>query len=295
MSNSKKTVKSEFSDMYGDGKNLNVGKNKTTNKLLNNIPNTNLNTNEITRNNIENSRDNIGNTSSVNMGSRKNRESSFNSKNTDSETEKMLERKESLSLPAVGLPNSVSSSISPFRTIYIALIVIIILIIGLLFFYRDMFVHFFENIFKPKDNEHNINSAKAANAAASTSQNTSAKVDNTSKKVDNTAAKVDVTSAKVESTSAKIDDLDKKVDKLINKNTCSSGSSGSSGPGISTLNNKLNNISPYKEANVTSDGFCYIGYDNGQRECVDVYAGDVCMSGEIFPSLDICINPKLRP
>ena len=56
-----------------------------------------------------------------------------------------------------------------------------------------------------------------------------------------------------------------------------------------------NNISPYKEANVTENGYCYIGYDNGQRECVDVYAGDVCMSGEIFPSLDICINPKLRP
>ena len=57
----------------------------------------------------------------------------------------------------------------------------------------------------------------------------------------------------------------------------------------------MNNISPYKQANVSADGYCYIGYDDGQRECVDVYAGDVCMSGEIFPSLDVCINPKLRP
>ena len=64
---------------------------------------------------------------------------------------------------------------------------------------------------------------------------------------------------------------------------------------VTELNNKLNHISPYKEASVTSDGFCYIGYDDGQRECVQVYPGDVCMSGEIFPSLDICINPKLRP
>jgi archaellum component FlaC len=117
--------------------------------------------------------------------------------------------------------------------------------------------------------------------------NTSAKVDNTSAKVDDASAKVDVTTAKVESTSAKIDILDKKVDTLINSKSC--------GPSnLNTLNNKINDVSPYKEANVTADGFCYIGYDNGQRECVDVYAGDICMSGEIFPSLDICINPKMR-
>ena len=87
---------------------------------------------------------------------------------------------------------------------------------------------------------------------------------------------------------SKIDDIEKKVNTL-------ESTSHSHDPAVKTLNNKLNNISPYKEANVTSDGFCYIGYDDGQRECVDVYAGDVCMSGEIFPSLDICINPKMRP
>jgi hypothetical protein len=87
---------------------------------------------------------------------------------------------------------------------------------------------------------------------------------------------------------SKIDNIDKKVNDLESK-------SHSHDPAVKTLNNKLNNISPYKEANVTSDGFCYIGYDDGQRECVDVYQGDVCMSGEIFSSLDICINPKLRP
>ena len=43
MSNSKKTVKGEYSNMYGNGKNLNIGKNKTTNELSNNIKNSNLN------------------------------------------------------------------------------------------------------------------------------------------------------------------------------------------------------------------------------------------------------------
>jgi len=41
-------------------------------------------------------------------------------------------------------------------------------------------------------------------------------------------------------------------------------------------------------------GFCYIGEDRGFRSCIDVGEGDVCMSGDIFPTQAICINPNLR-
>lgn len=41
-------------------------------------------------------------------------------------------------------------------------------------------------------------------------------------------------------------------------------------------------------------GYCYIGSDNNYRTCVQVYPSDICMSGDIFPSMDICINPSLR-
>ncbi len=41
-------------------------------------------------------------------------------------------------------------------------------------------------------------------------------------------------------------------------------------------------------------GFCYIGEDRGFRSCISVGEGDVCMSGDIFPSHAVCINPKLR-
>ena len=41
-------------------------------------------------------------------------------------------------------------------------------------------------------------------------------------------------------------------------------------------------------------GYCYIGEDRGFRSCINVKEGDVCMSGEIFPSQEICINPSLR-
>lgn len=41
-------------------------------------------------------------------------------------------------------------------------------------------------------------------------------------------------------------------------------------------------------------GFCYIGEDRGFRSCIEVGENDTCMSGDIFPTEDICINPSLR-
>jgi hypothetical protein len=41
-------------------------------------------------------------------------------------------------------------------------------------------------------------------------------------------------------------------------------------------------------------GWCYIGEDRGIRSCIKVDEQDMCMSGDIFPSNDICVNPTLR-
>ena len=41
-------------------------------------------------------------------------------------------------------------------------------------------------------------------------------------------------------------------------------------------------------------GYCLVGEDRGIRSCVKVGEGDTCMSGNIFPSKDVCINPSLR-
>ena len=66
--------------------------------------------------------------------------------------------------------------------------------------------------------------------------------------------------------------------------------------GINELNNKINSITSYKDnQKVKEDGFCYIGYEHGQRECTNVFDGDICMSGQVFPKMDICIHPRLRP
>ena len=41
-------------------------------------------------------------------------------------------------------------------------------------------------------------------------------------------------------------------------------------------------------------GFCYIGEDRGFRTCEEVGVNDTCMSGDIFPTRDVCVNPTLR-
>jgi ABC-type Na+ efflux pump permease subunit len=42
-------------------------------------------------------------------------------------------------------------------------------------------------------------------------------------------------------------------------------------------------------------GWCFIGEDRGFRSCAKVGVNDKCMSGDIFPSHEICVNPSLRP
>lgn len=41
-------------------------------------------------------------------------------------------------------------------------------------------------------------------------------------------------------------------------------------------------------------GWCFIGEDRGHRSCALVNEDDQCMSGDIFPSQELCINPSLR-
>jgi hypothetical protein len=68
-----------------------------------------------------------------------------------------------------------------------------------------------------------------------------------------------------------------------------------------TLNAALQNASasqgqsyPVPTQSAGKSGWCYTGMDQGFRNCAPVGANDICMSGDIFPSQDICINPNLR-
>jgi len=46
---------------------------------------------------------------------------------------------------------------------------------------------------------------------------------------------------------------------------------------------------------VSKSGYCYVGEDRGFRSCIEVGESTKCMSGEIFPTMDVCVNPRLRP
>jgi len=41
-------------------------------------------------------------------------------------------------------------------------------------------------------------------------------------------------------------------------------------------------------------GWCYIGEDQGIRTCSEIGVNDVCMSGDVFPTQAVCMNPNLR-
>jgi hypothetical protein len=41
-------------------------------------------------------------------------------------------------------------------------------------------------------------------------------------------------------------------------------------------------------------GWCFVGEDRGFRSCAQVGVNDDCMSGDIFPNQELCINPNLR-
>lgn len=44
----------------------------------------------------------------------------------------------------------------------------------------------------------------------------------------------------------------------------------------------------------SKSGYCYIGEDRGFRSCIEVSQDMKCMSGDIFPTRDVCVNPRLR-
>jgi len=65
-----------------------------------------------------------------------------------------------------------------------------------------------------------------------------------------------------------------------------------SGSGQYTADNATSSIQSSKTA--SKSGWCFIGEDRGFRSCIQVGENDMCMSGDIFPSQDICVNPTLR-
>ena len=137
---------------------------------------------------------------------------------------------------------------------------------------------------------------------------------------------IDTASKDINYVSSSVDKIAEKVlDPIIQKTSTLKGVSFNDGPSASasmqpsnnTENNSLNRAINRQQAlegglskgpNYNADdsastiqktsgksGWCYIGNDNGTRTCARVGENQMCMSGDIFPTSEICVNPNLRP
>lgn len=72
---------------------------------------------------------------------------------------------------------------------------------------------------------------------------------------------------------------------------------------LENASQKKNDSSGYKANDAYSSvqtvkakaGWCFVGEERGFRNCVEVGENDKCLSGDIFPTNQVCINPRLRP
>ena len=60
---------------------------------------------------------------------------------------------------------------------------------------------------------------------------------------------------------------------------------------------KNNNKEPVPNESIQTgkSGWCFIGEEAGIRTCSEIGVNDMCMSGDIFPTQAVCMNPNLRP
>ena len=84
---------------------------------------------------------------------------------------------------------------------------------------------------------------------------------------------------------------DNALSRALNDATDEQDNTGESSVGYSA-DDSYSSIQASKGSGKT--GWCYIGEERNTRSCIQVGETDKCMSGDIFPSQEICVNPNLR-
>lgn len=100
--------------------------------------------------------------------------------------------------------------------------------------------------------------------------------------------KLDESQKKDKNETSPIENIMKEKGKYVpklNKSDISKKKSGNIQADISTESD----IQQSKKGN-----YCYIGTDRTYRTCVKMGEEDTCMSKQVFPTLQLCINPNLR-
>ena len=68
---------------------------------------------------------------------------------------------------------------------------------------------------------------------------------------------------------------------------------------IKNINNVIDEVeeifkSSHGDLEMNKKKYCYVGNLGGKRSCAEINESDKCISGDVFPSEQICINPNLR-
>lgn len=252
--------------MYGNNKPLQS--NKTTNNLLKNI----------TVNNAEGENSNA------------NKNNSTRIKNLIEQSEKESNKYSKVILPEVTTPSSFGFGGVLLLTAFLTIVMMIL-------YFRDSIIKYFTDL---KNNIYRDISQSNSPIYKSLED----KYDDLMKQVINQTNENNENNQKMQSQNIHLDNVIKDKEREIeelnktlnqkdeeNQMKQSEIDNGS----IGQVNNKLSEMCKFKNnTRVLKDGYCYIGYDLGKRECTDVYAGDICMSGKIFPTMAQCQNPSLR-
>ncbi len=53
-------------------------------------------------------------------------------------------------------------------------------------------------------------------------------------------------------------------------------------------------LSSHDDLKQKKQSYCYVGNQTGKRYCAEIKESDKCISGDIFPTESLCVNPNLR-
>ena len=81
---------------------------------------------------------------------------------------------------------------------------------------------------------------------------------------------------------------------LMANNTLNKAINTSQSKQPSSSNYQADDSTSNIQGGTTKSGWCYIGEDRGFRSCAQVGDNDKCMSGDIFPTQEVFVNPNLR-
>ena len=154
-----------------------------------------------------------------------------------------------------------------------------------------------------EDTEGDNVDASTANDTASSKKKTSGKspVDNSTSVEEETTTSGEIDDAGENEVVAKVTHNETITTKNVKKNL--KNALDSSQPTQTELrileenrykSNDMFSESTHPKPSSNKNGWCYIGNYSGYRSCSKVGDADTCMSGNIFPTQDICVNPTLR-